>query len=289
MPSTCPAMPFAPSLSSACSRIFAGSVPRAPARVPKRARRPAVRCGRGGVLGCGGGSALPAPQRPPATPAARSPDGSVRQGAGIVAGRQAPHGVEVDLDVGTTETGGLLVGADGVHSRIRRSLFDDRAPGACAAGIAKLAGHGAKSRHRGVDVVGRGGGVVPPHSRRCGDAYAWISASGDLSRRVSTWAACGVPSRRFPAWSATQWRRFGPAGGDPPFPLDEVRIPAWTATGSSSSAMRPMRPPGLGAGRRARARRALVLADLLAETGDGARSARITSGCVGRGWRMSRR
>ena len=55
-----------------------------------------------------------------------APD-DIRRGIAIATVRQDPQGVTAELADGSTEKGGLLVGADGVHSAVRRSLFGEQA------------------------------------------------------------------------------------------------------------------------------------------------------------------
>jgi len=53
------------------------------------------------------------------------PDGTVRLGSAAVGYRETPDGVELLLSDGTRERGHLLIGADGLHSVVRRQLIGD--------------------------------------------------------------------------------------------------------------------------------------------------------------------
>ena len=56
------------------------------------------------------------------------PADAIRHDSAIIAIRQGGQHVEVELTSGSTESGGLLVGADGVHSTVRRAIFGDQIP-----------------------------------------------------------------------------------------------------------------------------------------------------------------
>ena len=53
------------------------------------------------------------------------PAGSVRWNSAVTSIRSTPTEVEVELADGTTETGGLVVGADGVRSVVRKAMLGD--------------------------------------------------------------------------------------------------------------------------------------------------------------------
>lgn len=55
-------------------------------------------------------------------------EGVVRTGAGVRSFRETDDAVEVELDDGTRLTGDVLVGADGLHSVVRRALLGDEPP-----------------------------------------------------------------------------------------------------------------------------------------------------------------
>lgn len=197
-----------------------------------------------------------------------APD-DLRHGAGIVAGRQTEQGVEVDLEDGTVETGGLLVGADGVHSRVRRSLFDDRAPGA-----ALLASQSWRVMvpNPGVEAwtLWAGAGalfLLIPVDR--GEAYAWISAS-DGSREGLDPAGLRQAFASFPRLVRdTLEAALAQPAGLHHSPLEEVRIPAWTRdravlVGDAAHATAPVWAQGAALA----LEDALVLADLLAGASD---------------------
>ena len=73
------------------------------------------------------------------TDAARAEGAEVRLGAEVVGGRDTGDGVTVELADGATVTGDVLVGADGVRSRVRGRL-DPQAPAARYVGLTNFGG-----------------------------------------------------------------------------------------------------------------------------------------------------
>ncbi|GAB3706419.1 FAD-dependent monooxygenase [Nocardiopsis oceani] len=56
------------------------------------------------------------------------PADTLRSGARVVSFRQDAQGVDAVLEDGTVERGDVLIGADGLHSAVRRGLFGDTPP-----------------------------------------------------------------------------------------------------------------------------------------------------------------
>jgi 2-polyprenyl-6-methoxyphenol hydroxylase-like FAD-dependent oxidoreductase len=134
-----------------------------------------------------------------------SPD-SIRQGCGVAAVRQHRQGVAIELTDGTLETGGLLVGADGVHSTVRNSVFGYQALGAA---LLAPASWRFMTPNPGIECwtlwAGAGGlFLLIPVDR--GEAYGWVSASGGQSRSRDL-SAFRTVFASFPAWSATRLMR----------------------------------------------------------------------------------
>jgi 2-polyprenyl-6-methoxyphenol hydroxylase-like FAD-dependent oxidoreductase len=104
------------------------------------------------------------------------PAGAVRRNSGIEAVRHDQQGVAVQLTDGTVEKGEMLVGADGVHSTVRRDVLGDTVPE--AARLARASWR-FMTPNPGVDSwsLWAGAGslfLLIPVDR--GEAYGWMTA-----------------------------------------------------------------------------------------------------------------
>ncbi|MRI57036.1 FAD-dependent monooxygenase [Methylobacterium sp. DB1607] len=197
-----------------------------------------------------------------------SPD-DIRRGAGIAVVRQEALGAQVELEDGATESGGLLVGADGVHSTVRHGLFGEQALGA-----AMLARQSWRFMvpNPGVEAwtLWAGAGalfLLIPVDR--GEAYGWVSAGTDGADSADPRAIRAA----FAAFPGLVRDTLDAALSRPETiyhsPLEEVRIPAWARDrvvllGDAAHATAPVWAQGAALA----LEDALVLARLLAERRD---------------------
>jgi salicylate hydroxylase len=121
---------------------------------------------------------------------------TIRLGARCVGFAQDGQRVSLRLEHGETAEGDLLVGADGVHSRIRQALFGPDRPeftGIIAwRGIVpmqKLPGH--MARMIGTNWVGPGGHVVH-YPLRAGGLMNFVGALERSDWQVESWSARGT-------------------------------------------------------------------------------------------------
>ncbi|MCJ2027891.1 FAD-dependent monooxygenase [Methylobacterium sp. J-043] len=156
-----------------------------------------------------------------------APD-DIRRGVAIATVRQDQQGVTAELADGSTERGGLLVGADGVHSAVRRSLFGEQALGA-----AMLASQSWRfmTPNPGIEAwtLWAGAGalfLLIPVDR--GEAYGWASVSAGRERGSDPAAIRGAftpfPRLVRDTLDAVLSRPDAVYHS----PLEEVRIPTWT-------------------------------------------------------------
>lgn len=202
------------------------------------------------------------------------PPGSVRWNAAVVSIEPGPDGVGVRLADGDVEHGGLLVGADGVHSTVRAAVLGDRTPqdGQLRTAMLSAASWRFMTADPGVDcwtvwTGARGTFLVIPVDG--GEVYGFASAT-----------------RGGPVNPDPQWLRSTFAGFPAPVPqivdavlaepaslyhspIEEVRIPRWSAgrvvlLGDAAHATAPVWAQGAAMA----AEDAIVLADVLAGSSD---------------------
>lgn len=121
---------------------------------------------------------------------------AIRLGRKCVGFTQTDGEVRLDLEDGTTATGDLLVGADGVHSRIRQTLFGADKPqfsGIIAwRGIIPMERLPARMERRvGVNWVGPGGHVVH-YPLRGGAVLNFVGALERTDWQIESWSARGT-------------------------------------------------------------------------------------------------
>ena len=197
------------------------------------------------------------------------PAETIRRGCTIQAIAATAAGVTVDLGAGGVEHGGLLVGADGVHSTVRRSMFGEQATRAAVLGQASWR---FMAPNPGIDAwtlwAGAGGLflLIPVDN---GEVYGWVSISragaGDRDlaevRRVFD---------RFPRLVQDTLDRVLPRpDAIHHSPLEEVRIARWTQgrvllAGDAAHATAPVWAQGAALA----LEDALVLSDILAHETD---------------------
>ena len=197
------------------------------------------------------------------------PADAVRPGCTVTAVHQEAARVAVTLTEGGVEEGGLLVGADGVHSMVRRGVFGDRALGAAMLAPASWR---FMAPNPGVAcwTLWAGAGalflLIPVDH---GEAYGWVSVEGGPA--VSS--DLGASRSRFATFPRlvrdTLETALARPGAIHHSPLEEVRIPTWTRdrvvlAGDAAHATAPVWAQGAALA----LEDALVLADLLADRTD---------------------
>lgn len=197
------------------------------------------------------------------------PNDDIRQGAGIAGIQLDPQAARVEREDGTIESGALLVGADGVHSTVRRDLFGDRALGA-----AMLASQSWRfmTPNPGIKAwtLWAGAGalfLLIPVDRD--EAYGWVSATTERGDSTDPAHIRGAFAT-FPRFVRdTLDAALSRPDAIYHSPLEEVRIAAWARDrvvllGDAAHATAPVWAQGAALA----LEDALVLARLLAERSD---------------------
>jgi 2-polyprenyl-6-methoxyphenol hydroxylase-like FAD-dependent oxidoreductase len=198
------------------------------------------------------------------------PDEAVRHEREVVsvkqsAGEGGAGSVVVGLVDGSVEQPGLLVGADGVHSMVRREVFGGRAP---RAALLSHASWRFMTPNPGVDCwtvwAGSHGALFLLIPVDHGEVYGWVSAPG---------RALGAVPEAFTGFPKIVRQTLGAAWAQPvpPYhsPLEEVRMPNWShgrvvLIGDAAHATAPVWAQGAALA----TEDALVLAELLATRED---------------------
>lgn len=189
------------------------------------------------------------------------PDGTVRWNCAVTALEQTPSGVDVTLSGGSTESCGLVVGADGVRSTVRAAALKDPA---LSSALLSKASWRFMAPDPGVDCWtvwsgAQGAFLLIPVDR--GEVYGFASATR------------GGAVETDPEWLRTTFATFP----DPVpqvietaqalyhSPIEEVRIPRWSQgrvvlIGDAAHATAPVWAQGAAMA----VEDALVLAELLA-------------------------
>ncbi|KQP31746.1 FAD-binding monooxygenase [Methylobacterium sp. Leaf104] len=197
------------------------------------------------------------------------PADAVRRGRAVAAIRQSAGDVSVELADGAVERGGWLVGADGVHSAVRRSVFGEAAPSPALLGQASWR---FMARNPGLDAwtlwAGAGGlFLLIPVDRD--EVYGWASVGGAGAAGRDLAAVRRVFDRFPQPVQDTLDRILLRPDAIHHSPLEEVRVAHWTEgrvllMGDAAHATAPVWAQGAALA----LEDALVLAGLLAGGGD---------------------
>lgn len=193
------------------------------------------------------------------------PSGSVRYGVAVSAVRVTADGAEVTFSDGSTDRYGFVVGADGVHSAVRPSLFGDERLGAALLSAASWRFMAPNPGITCWTVWTGDSGTVLLLPAGDGEVYGFASATrGGPIGSDPSWLSTAFAGFPEPVQTAVAEALLRP---DSMYhsPIEEVRIPRWhqgrvVLIGDAAHATAPVWAQGASLA----VEDALVLAELLA-------------------------